>query len=515
MGNETRANLNPLEADTGCGSEAGDNLLPAKVRYDPGTTPPGQAGLSETCLDDILDIDKVVEVHDRQLQRRLRPRTLRLYRFVIRRLARDSNFEDLNKRQLQGLRGKNLLLEFLDTVPLRSKGFTLSALKSYWTIGLRCPWPIEPRRDLPRLPKIGRRQTPLDSDVRQLAERYALETDPYLRLVWELVAQYGLRPSQIVRLLWTDIKRDSEGRPISIQADGTEREFKSAAPITAAIFPSVGEAFLAWEKVSPYHAESDPLLCWRDCHGRMKHEPLNERLLYYHWLRRKRYWNLESNPVNPALMRHWVNTICRKAGLSKPATAGLCGHDVGIDPSYRDFYDNPQENELLAEQKKILPFGPLGSLIQPTRILDQLPLDAVSLVSRYLKNEIPRSELADELDRLRVLYTRNPERKVFRHPELGDITPTGDDGSLVPESPACPMQPKTLFTFSCSPLTDGVCQSPPTQINGEPGNTAIIQSASDSTSTLPRVPCHSQIDDSQTVMDLELVKYGIGGIETG
>jgi integrase len=450
MDNYSRENLNHCEGDTGYASEAGNHSLVSEWNYDPGTTPPGQAGIFSESLDDILDLEKIIEVHDRQLQRRLRPKTLRLYRIVVRRLARVTDFEDLSRQQLRGGKGKKLLLEFLDTVPIKSKAFMLSALKSYWTIGVRCPWPIDPRQDLRPLPKIGRRHTPLDSDVKQLAERYALEADPYLRLIWELIAQYGLRPSQVVRLLWVDIKRDSEGRPISIQADGAERQFKSVAPITAAIFPSVADALLAWEKVSPYHAESDPILCWRDAHGRMKHEPLNERLLYYHWLRQKRHWNLGSNPVCPALMRHWVNTIARKCGLSKPSTAALCGHDVGIDPTYCGWYDNPVGSELLAEQLKALPFGPLGWLnAQSTRILDQLPSDAAALVGRYLKNEIPRSELADELDRLRVLYTQDRARKGFKSPEIGDIIPTGNHGSLIPDSPACPEIPETLsITFS-------------------------------------------------------------------
>lgn len=409
---------NRLDAHIPLECEDRDNSHSEIWENEPSTEPElGHAGNEIGSQDERLDVDLAIEKHDRRMSIRLKPRTLRLYSIIVRRFARSSDLKDLTKNQLRGTKGKTILLHHIGTIPDKSKAVVLSALKSHWTVGMGLDWPIDPRTDLPRLPGVSRRHTPLDAHVRDLAQRYELEPDTFLNLIWQFTGQYGWRPSQSVRMPWRSIQRDETGRAISFSADGGELDFKTHAPIIARIFPSVERALTAWETLCPHRSEDDPILCWRDSKGRTEHRPLTERLLYDHWERQKHRWGIEKNPITPVDMRHWTNTACRKVGLSKAATAGLCGHEGASDSTYRDFYDNPMDEELIAEQSRLLPDGPLGLLALPNaQLLDQVPTDAIALVSRFLKNEIARSDMADELDKIRILYTRNPARKVFYIP---------------------------------------------------------------------------------------------------
>jgi len=239
--------LNSSLADTDAGGQDGTTDRSSRGENEPNPEPRlGQAGAfgsSESGDDEPLDIDKIIARHDARI-RLSKPRTLEAYRMLFKRFATASNLKTLTRAKLRTSLGKRLLVDFINSLPDKSRASACSGLKSYYENGIGLPWPIVNRRDFRRFQKASRRFTPLDEDVLQVAERYQLELDPYHKLIWELTSNYGWRPNHLTRLCWADIRRDSSGRPVSIVADGSERQFKTDAWIYAAAFPSVTQAIL-------------------------------------------------------------------------------------------------------------------------------------------------------------------------------------------------------------------------------------------------------------------------------
>ncbi|MEE9174311.1 MAG: hypothetical protein V3U30_04980 [Thermoplasmata archaeon] len=156
------------------------------------------------------------------------------------------------KRQLAGRKGKDLLLSHLEKIPKPSRRWVLAALKSVWIHGLELPWPIDPRRDIGKLPRTRRRPTPPDPDVLAWAHAAREEKDPCLRLLLLMELQYGWRPgNQLAALRWGDVQYDPDGSPVAIEADALEGDFKSDSDIRAWLWPDVRDALVAWKAASP------------------------------------------------------------------------------------------------------------------------------------------------------------------------------------------------------------------------------------------------------------------------
>jgi hypothetical protein len=360
-----------------------------------------------------LDIAKTVERHNSQLQQRTASSTLKVYRIVFARYARFCGLENLTRRQLRTSKGRTTLIGFITAQPEKSRRPILSALKSYWAYGLDIhEWPIDPKIDLPRMPPIGRRQTPPDSKVSAWRSCLAHETDDYDRLVWLFASQYGWCENQAAGLTWNAVQRSDDGAPYAITA--TREKTKSA--VNAWLFPDVVVALSAWERECPWRQPGDYILPWRSG-TRFERRRMTARMVFHRWLRLEKKWNLQTLHLRPSDCRHWVNTVGRRVSLSKPALAALCGHDSSRGLTYADWYDNPGPDDLFAEQKKALPRGPLGTLIeQPAQLLDDVPREAVSIVARFFKNEVSLADMADELDRVRVLYAPKWPEKMFYTP---------------------------------------------------------------------------------------------------
>lgn len=71
--------------------------------------------------------------------------------------------------------------------------------KSAWIHGLNLPWPVDPKRDLGRFPKVQRRKTPPDVDVRPWAEAIRNEKDPHMKLLGpvRLATRFADRASEV------------------------------------------------------------------------------------------------------------------------------------------------------------------------------------------------------------------------------------------------------------------------------------------------------------------------------
>ena len=420
----------PLRLSHGCaivpqrlpaqaGGENGDHSPPGEQHdsREPslaGTTPLGTGEPSVGSQREDIGLEAAVnlaEIEQRFLdatRARLRPSTQMDYMRRFRRFARAFRLEDLTRRQLAGPRGKGLLLAHLAQLSKPCWLTTLSQLRSVWVNGLRLPWPIDSKVDIGRLPRTRREPTPSDESVRKWAEALMREKDPYLRLLWLLIAQHGWRPSHATGVRWGDVQRNPSGHPCAILAAGGRSEFKTYAPVAVQLAPDVVRALEEWRQLHPAPHPEFWVLPWRSAKGRVRADRRMDRdLLRAHWLRLRKKYDLPA--LRPKDLRHWVSTACRKAGLSKVATAYLQGHDAREGGSMRDWYDNPRIEEILEEQESCLPKGPLGLLVpSEVEIVSGVPSEAVALLEAYLAGEVGTMEFMTSIEGIRRKSTPRP-----------------------------------------------------------------------------------------------------------
>jgi integrase len=335
----------------------------------------------------VLDTDTIVIRFLQNTAARLKPSTQRQYILLLNRFDRYVHLKTVEKGELTGKNGKALILGFLNRFfDLRSWKFVLAGLKTVYISGMELEardWPIEPRRDLPRFPRTGRQITPSNEIVKQWNDAVRNESDPEIRLVWLLVAQHGWRPTHLLYLNWEDVvKRD--GQPWAIVAQ--KREFKTGSPIMAWLASDVVEALLVHrgvlEKRGPVFSRLRELY-------RNGRDALN-RL----WIGIQRRWGLPY--LRPNGLRHWVSHIgCDVAFLSRPALAALMGHDPSSGGWMSDWYNSPRTEEILMEQARKMPSGPLGFLDMGGK--EEVDKDQELLVAwrRYLNDEITSGEFRD------------------------------------------------------------------------------------------------------------------------
>jgi integrase len=391
------------------GSEDGDNSLSQGNIHEP--EPDTQLGhgngsgtISGLSSDDMpLNVTEIVERFMAQTRTRLRPSSQSMYAIIFRRFAKNVNLAQYTRRQIMGPKGRTLILQHLEIVPRPSWRCALAAMKPVWTYGLNIAWPIDNRKDLPKLPRRMQNQTPPDSIILKWKKALENEPDEYLRLMWLLIAQHGWRPSHVYRLKWRNVQRDDTGRPNAIIADGITESFKTSSPIAARLSLDVVEVLEAWEKRIGRQAPESPILPWRSLvkgkSGLIRQQETWE--FSAHWVNLEEKWGLPH--LRPSEIRHWVATTARKSGLSKQASAYLMGHDPTQGDSIRDWYDQPQLADVFLEQEDRLPNGPLGFLEPPVvEIEGGLPKEVSEILTRYFSNELSTMEFANEIERIRL-----------------------------------------------------------------------------------------------------------------
>jgi hypothetical protein len=100
------------------------------------------------------------------------------------------------------------------------------------------------------------------------------------------------------------------------------------------------------------------------------------------------------------------------------------GHDPTQGGAMRDWYDNPQIEDVLVEQVEKMPYGPLGLLGHgPVELMDGVPSDAVSLMLEYLAGQIGTMEFATRAEAIRLRgsigQVSRPERQCVICPKSG------------------------------------------------------------------------------------------------
>jgi len=349
-----------------------------------------------------LKVSAIVERFVEQTRARLRPETQRDYAWAFCRFAEDAGLDGFTRRRLAGPKGRALVIAHLEQIPRPSWRCHVAKLKAVWTFGLNLPWPIDAKRDLGKLPRTRRRESPSDATVTAWKEALSHEPDPHLKLAWLLIAQHGWRPSHVMRLKWRNVRYDEAGRPVAIVADGSQEGFKTSSPIAARLAPDVAEALGAWKKSTPEPLPERPIFLRRHDPGRTGYSRnQGKAAVMRHWKRLQKRWNLP--PLRPVDVRHWVAGACRRADLSKQASAYLMGHDPTQGGAMRDWYDNPPVEDVLTEQAEKLPHGPLGVLGHGALELeDGVPPDAVALMLEYLMGQIGTMEFATRAEAIRL-----------------------------------------------------------------------------------------------------------------
>ena len=68
----------------------------------------------------------------------------------------------------------------------------------------------------------------------------------------------------------------------------------------------------------------------------------------------------------------------------------------------RDYYDHITEHEAIAEQARIIPNGPIGTLLQPdVKMEGDIPDEAKDLYNRFFNDEIGELEFARMLGEIK------------------------------------------------------------------------------------------------------------------
>jgi integrase len=395
------------DVDIQSGAEEGENSTLGCERDESSKHPTGTDGSNDNTKtlegdDSLLRVSEVMERFRQQTRTRLKADSQRDYLQAFRRFSKDSDLEYYSRRQLSGPKGRMLILMHLDKLPKPSWRWNIAALKPVWTYGLNLPWPIDSKRDLPKLPRVGRRQSPPDALVKTWAKALANERDPYLRLLWLLLAQHGWRPSHVCRVKWRNVQYDDQGKPVAIVADGMQESFKTCSPVAVRLAPDVVEALQQWKEKAEMLSPDGPILPWRSVKGRlMCAREQTSQAFDKHWKRLEKKWQLPH--LCPNHLRHFVVTISRRAGLSKQATSYLMGHDATQGGAMVDWYDSPQLQDVFDEQASRLPYGPLGFLNPPTVELEGgLSKEVVDIVSSYLAGQLGTMEFATTMERTKL-----------------------------------------------------------------------------------------------------------------
>jgi integrase len=415
MTDETPTTIITSETHNQSGSQERENWLLSQGNYESSNgTRAGDDGVSDGSVrvidgDALVNVDSVIE-NFKKSAGRLRGKTPYQYELVFRRFARMVELHNYTKRQLGGKKGQELLLQYLlsDKTPTPSRRMQNAALKCIWTEGLCLSYPIM-RRHLGELPEVGRRQSPRDSDVLPWIKALEHDEDPHLKTLVLLLFQLGIRPSHACLFRWTHVRYDQDGKPEAIITTGREPGNKHMTPIKARLPPDLAEALMALKKIVPSALPEDPILMSRKRSGELTSAPMETAKYGFQWIRFQKKHLL--NHLRPVDLRHWVSTICRRAGLSYVATNALQGHKYASF-NMRDRYDCPNDEDLLEEQGTTLPDGPIGFVCPKIEMDQALPTELTGALNSCLSGQMLPSQLVETVMAYMTRQLKKPSQTI-------------------------------------------------------------------------------------------------------
>jgi integrase len=295
---------------------------------------------------------------------------------------------------LQGDKGRDLLLAHATHISRGSRTHDLSCLRRVWRTGLGIPWP-DLIDDLPKAQRPRRERAPARPLVAKWVEAARREHDPYLKswLLTELNG--GLRPiDQMGELRVEDLVRDPNGVPVGIVADAERHDFKVRTDIRQYLPPEVGEAMKAWLDEHPSPTEGSFIWPQR-ARSSMQ---VTKRVTF------RMRWNFAKKHGLPWLtskaMRHAVRTILND-GLGSDGEAKVLrhywqGHTPDLGDMDERYGDRPAE-EILELQRRRMPGGALGAFPQlgagPAR--PEQPVELERIWERAMASELDAAEAGD------------------------------------------------------------------------------------------------------------------------
>jgi len=421
MTDESASKYYSIEAHSLSGSEDEDNSFlnqgkKNELSQEPQTGEDGAIDVSQIVVDDDLPlrVSEIINRFKKTAGLRLRGSTPGIYERVFRRFASAVQIEKLTKRQLAGAKGKEALLTYLldeEKVSLASRRLYNAAFKTVWESGLGLPYPIVSRRDLGELPPVQRRQSPRDIDLIPMVKAIEHEAEPYLKALVLIVLQTGIRTSHARLFRWRHVRYGPDGKPDAIVTTGLEKGNKHMTPVKVRLPPDLSEALVELKKSIPDARPEDPLLPQRKRCGEYRTAlEMTSSQYQDQWLRFEQRHRL--NHIAPVYLRHWVSTICRRAGLSYAATNAMQGHKGGFI-NMRDRYDNPEDEEIFAEQARILPYGPIGFAWPKMEVTEALPVELSEALSKCLSGQILPSQIPEIINAYLLRQIRRPASTII------------------------------------------------------------------------------------------------------
>lgn len=223
------------------------------------------------------------------------------------------------------------------------------------------------RKELGELPEVTRGQNPREAGIMPWVKALEREEDPYLKSLVLLIFPLGIRPSHACLFRWAHVKYGQDGKPEAIITAGRGPGNKHMLPVKGHLAPDLSDALVELKKLVPDALPEDAILSYRRRNGQLIRMPMASVQYTYQWYRFQKKHLL--NHLRPVDLRHFVSTVCRRAGLSYAATNALQGHKM-TSLNLGDRYDNPDDDELLEEQASVLPHGPIG-FVRPKIEVDQ------------------------------------------------------------------------------------------------------------------------------------------------
>lgn len=312
--------------------------------------------------DKLVDIEKVIERYRINVPKRNGTSTRAGYAGTFRAFMR--TVPDITRRQLAGPKGKRALIEFLND----KRAAYRAGVKKIWLKGLGLAWPID-NDDLDKAPKVKQSVAPETKKVIAFHEAMMKGPDAKRQLSWLMIASYGWSPADVINLNPGEVQEWNGLYYISRDREKTGAEYLTV--ITTEIKELI-------EKVGRFGVEKKQILKWWDVVA-------------------KKY---KVARLTPRQLRKWVKVRAREAGLNKPATSMMMGHDTG-QGDMQDWYDKPPIEEILDAQSRDFPQGALGCVLSPTVEIVEEDSEAMVIWHEFKADKIGTMELATKLEKLK------------------------------------------------------------------------------------------------------------------
>ena len=401
--------LKSSEVDLPTGSVDEENTLSQGNRNEPEPEPQlGEDGKSDTSAnadividdgDQLVDVQGAIDNFNRNAPGKIRGGTVRHYQEAFIQFAKFSKLEAVTRRQLQGNKGHELLVDFLKTVSRPTIMNKNSCLKTFWVLGLEFKpgsYPVDLKSDIGRLPPTLKRQTPNDDLVLPWINALETESDRYLDTIIRHMFQLGPRPANIC-LLNNEHVVLRDGKPFAIRTTGREPGNKNYSPTIARLPPDMVQAIIDMWALNPEHLPGNPLYPFRSHDGVISPSKRMRTADYKaQWERFQKKHNLR--PLMRVLIRHWVATKCTRALLPDPCIQAMQGQAMGGGRGMSGVYDQPSDEAIYEEQEKFIPFGPIGVVCPHVMdVTADLPKELLKGLSDVLTGELRVYEYMDDI----------------------------------------------------------------------------------------------------------------------